>query len=422
MQYSASIEKIQYCGENVCLLALTDITNVKKVQVEAIAKKYKNILLTTASHELMTPMNGILGAMQLILRSNDIDDIKEYCSLMDLSCKNLLNITDDMLDYCLYESGDLSLNISEINFVELLNEAVKIIEIQTKQRGVEISISCDSEVPEKIRSDRKRLLQILLNLLGNSAKYTFKGSIKIIAEGRETDILIKIIDTGIGIDNTKKEKLFKLFNSANSNSGDTETKNHNSKITAKAGSGLGLTVSQVLATLLGTGLQFESNFNEGSTFWFSIEKQLTRRRCNSATQLSKFVKRKSVAKRLNTVFCPKPQKYSSDNIAIIRKNDDFILGNRKLLHTSETAIKTEADSDTTNIAVEEYTSGRNIDWSINRYKFASHCAIDDFGIRKIMCKCDCATALIVDDNAFNLFVLKNLLMKLKIKCVTVFFF
>ncbi len=244
--YAASIEVIQWKGESATLLHLIDITASKKAQREVLCKKYKNILLTTASHELRTPLNGVLGGVQLIEECGDIVSIREYCKMMHCSCKLLVNITDDILDYCLYEGGNLILNVEEVRLREVFAEAVTIVEVQTKQRGVELRVKFDTNVPECVKTDRKRLLQILLNILGNASKYTFEGAITVTVEGREQDVKVKIADTGIGINETKKESLFKLFGRISSeanqegSSGGSCSNNTGSKVTAGAGSGLGL--------------------------------------------------------------------------------------------------------------------------------------------------------------------------------------
>ena len=404
--YFAKIERIQYADINVCLLQITDITDVKKVQHEILGKKYKNILFTTASHELKTPLNGILGGMQLIMQSKDMASIKEYCSIIEGSCKLLINITDDMLDYCLYESGELTLSVTEIYLREVFNEAIKIIEVQTKQRGVNLIFNYDPNIPEIIRTDRKRLMQIFLNILGNSAKYTFHGSIMITAENHDFDVFIKVMDTGIGINETKKAGLFKLFGQLN-----TGVPRRNSKLEAGAGSGLGLSVSQALASLLGTGISFTSTEGRGSEFSFAVNKEIKNKRCNSATSspIQKVHKPKMLTKQ-STFLNPK-RKHTLGG-ALLGK------GIGHTISLIQPMISLDAEADNLTLGSDE-GSGLSPRRCLNKYVFPSKNIFSDDSMKFTHNPCHCPDILIVDDNAFNLLVLKKLLERLGLACATV---
>eukprot|EP01022_Parablepharisma_sp_SALTPOND_P018589 TRINITY_DN305_c0_g1_i2.p1 TRINITY_DN305_c0_g1~~TRINITY_DN305_c0_g1_i2.p1 ORF type:complete len:721 (+),score=39.65 TRINITY_DN305_c0_g1_i2:2201-4363(+) len=299
--FSASIDRISWKKREAYLLHLFEITSHKKAQTELISKHYRNILLTTASHELMTPLNGILGGIQLIENCESIDEVKQYCEIITCSCKFLVNITDDMHDYCLYESGCLVVNTEMINLKGLIEDTIQVIKVQTSQRGVEVKMEYDDTIPEPIFTDKKRLRQVFLNLLSNAAKYTFKGSIVFTAKYKEPLIIISIADTGIGISETKKKSLFKLF-------GDESTSPSSLKNYVGAGSGLGLTVSQALTKILGTGISFTTEENVGSCFTFGIFREMARKRSKSLWGLSPIMQPRN---KRRTVWIPPIRKGNS---------------------------------------------------------------------------------------------------------------
>eukprot|EP00831_Metopus_contortus_P073370 TRINITY_DN66921_c0_g1_i2.p1 TRINITY_DN66921_c0_g1~~TRINITY_DN66921_c0_g1_i2.p1 ORF type:complete len:451 (+),score=84.09 TRINITY_DN66921_c0_g1_i2:51-1403(+) len=203
--FEVNIKKFPYKHrDDSFIIALHDITATKANQKELLSKHYRSILVTTASHELMTPMNGILGSLQLIENCDTMEDVRHCCKVMSASCKLLLNTTNCIVDYCKYESGKLMLDCEECNLKELMEEAIATIEVQTKERGVTVELDYGPDIPTKIYIDKKRLMQIFLNLLFNAAKYTFKGNIKFSATNQVKSVLISVEDTGIGISENGK--------------------------------------------------------------------------------------------------------------------------------------------------------------------------------------------------------------------------
>ena len=408
--YSVKIGKIYYMEAISYLIRISDITSNKKAQRESLNKKYKNILLTTASHELRTPLNGIIGVAQLLMKEKSSDSMKYY-KILESSCKLLNNIIDDMLDYCLYESGSLALNISEVKLKTMFKEAIRVVGEQSTYRAVKLILNIDDDIPEIIHTDNKRLMQILLNLLGNATKYTFKGSITLYAKNMEHDVLIKVIDTGIGLNEEKKQGLFKLFGSINS-----DVKNTNDGKIVLNGSGLGLTVSQVLASLLGTGITLESEESKGSEFSFTISKELKDKKSNSEICLP--VKRKKRYLRGGTTFLNKDNgKTLPDPFKIEKKHIESIPINN--------IMQTNSDIDT---SVTNTDEGAVLKRSLARYAFEPSYSpkkrinSGELIRSKTLFKsrnCFCPNILIVDDNAFNLMILENMLAKLNLVCISV---
>jgi len=418
--FSASITNTIWKEKNANLVFMYEISENKKVQHEQIAKHYRNLLLTTASHELMTPLNGILGGIQLIEKTEEITDIRQFCEIISASCKFLMNITSSMNDYCLYESGGLVLNAENFNLKSLMEEATKLIEVQTRQRNVSVILKFDNEIPETIISDKKRLMVVFLNILSNAAKYTFKGSITFSAKFNDPLIQIEIADTGIGITESRKNNLFKFFENNN-----VQLKDRNY---IGAGSGLGLTVSQALTKLLGTGISFTTEENVGSKFTFGIFKEISRRRSRSLWGHNRSP-RQGAMKR-TTFYIPAMKKAKSKITtgttlmpspylrSVLRKqisspaNYDNSTGKLMLFAHR----KSSANSD--NYSVDDEKEAKSPRKQTSDYNLVMKNSFSSGSVPI----CDCPDLLVVDDNAFNLLIMKSLLKKLGLTCVTVFFY
>ncbi len=422
--FAAKVDRINWKKkQNACLLNMVEITSSKKAQTEMISKHYRNILLTTASHELMTPLNGILGGVQLIESCDSMEKVHRYCEILTCSCKFLINITQDMHDYCLYESGSLVLTKEMFNLRDLMNEAFGMVEIQAHQRGVVASLVYDDAIPEPIYSDRKRLMQVFLNLLSNATKYTFKGAITFTAKYKDPLITIEIADTGIGISEEKQKSLFKLFAAAESQSPASP------RIYAGAGSGLGLTVSQALTRMLGTGISFSTRENVGSTFSFSLFKELPRKRSASVRNLlysplkavcqSTFAAEPmclpTMRKSRSRIGPTKDSSTNSPSGFMMRRNKteafDLAGGRGK-------SRKSSISSGQFSLGEDE-RGGASPARSLSTYKLVLKNSFSLDIPSAPTATCDCPDVLIVDDNAFNLLVLQSLIEKLGLRCETV---
>lgn len=231
------------------------------------ANHTKGDFLAIMSHEIRTPMNGIFGMGELIVESGLDTQQKEYMQILMNSAESLLVILDDVLDFSKIDAGKLELDPVPVNLRKLMEEATDILVIKAEEKGIEILMKYDDDVPVSVIADPVRVRQILTNLISNSIKFTNKGYISLRAENLTGDdiesstayIKISIEDTGIGIPIEHQNKLFDKFTQA-----DTST-------TRKfGGTGLGLAICKQLAELMDGKMGLSSVDAEGSVFWFTM--------------------------------------------------------------------------------------------------------------------------------------------------------
>lgn len=239
---------------------------LKKLKEEAeYASKAKSRFLANMSHEIRTPMNGIYAILQLLQSTNLNTKQMRYVDLINESLHNLNEIIDDILDLAKIESGKITSNEASFDLRKTISSIYNNLLVTGNSKGLEISYYLDPTIDFQIISDELKLKQILNNLISNALKFTSKGYIsfrtKLLSNNSDfVKIEFRIKDTGIGIKDELKDKLFQSFSQ-----GDISTSKK------YKGTGLGLSISKQLAQLLNGEITYESEFGQGSTFIFTCD-------------------------------------------------------------------------------------------------------------------------------------------------------
>ena len=238
--------------------------NIKLYQMMEKAKdadRLKSAFLATMSHELRTPLNSIIGFTGIILQGLAgplNDEQRKQLTMVQNSARHLLDLINDVLDISKIEAGQLEVTKEPFDIREAIEKVVQTVSTMASKKNIILSHEIDSEV-EIIESDRRRVEQILLNLVNNAVKFTDRGKIKIECGANGNWLKIQVIDTGIGIKQEDKSKLFETFRQI-----DTGLSRQ------REGTGLGLSICKKLVELLGGKIKAESEFGVGSTFSFTL--------------------------------------------------------------------------------------------------------------------------------------------------------
>ncbi len=233
------------------------------------ASTAKSEFLSQMSHEIRTPINAVIGMNEMILRETDKESVSEYAENARVAGMNLLSIINDILDFSKIEAGKMEIVPYEYELASLVNDLVNLIQLRADEKGLVVHVRVNPDTPHLLFGDENRVKQIITNLLTNAVKYTEKGTIELFVDfekrsGQEALLQVAVKDTGIGIRQGNLQKLFDAFERI-----DQE------RARKIEGTGLGINITQRLLNLMGSTLQVESTYGEGSTFSFELPQKVS---------------------------------------------------------------------------------------------------------------------------------------------------
>lgn len=238
---------------------------IAKEAAEA-ANRTKSEFLATVSHEVRTPMNGVLGMASLLLEADLPETQREYAETIQESGECLMTIINDILDFSKAEAGKIKLEEADFELTPLVDTVVELLGPEAGGKGITLAAYMAPDIPRSLRGDEGRIRQILLNLIGNAVKFTNSGGVTLEVTKEDErpsadDVVLRfmVTDTGVGIPAEAKEKIFGAFTQADS-----------STTRCYGGTGLGLAISQKLVALMNGQIGVESEPGCGSQFWFTV--------------------------------------------------------------------------------------------------------------------------------------------------------
>ena len=314
------------------------VKDVDRLQIERknaiYANQAKDNFLARMSHEIRTPINAVLGMDEMILRECKDDSILEYASQIKVSGNTLLSLVNDILDFSKIESGKMELIEVEYDMATMIMDVVNMIKPRSDSKKLFLECHIDENIPNKLKGDDIRIKQILVNLLTNAVKYTHEG--RVVFEGNVIDktddtvkIQFKVTDTGIGIKEEDKNRLFSSFERVD------EKKNRNIE-----GTGLGLSITARLLELMGSKIEVESEYGKGSEFSFVLEQTIVDSKPMGDFKKHYMEEVKAKKEYQNLFYAPNASLLVVDDVAVILAVVKGLLKKTKInVDTAQSGIK-----------------------------------------------------------------------------------
>ena len=254
-------EIVAYVGVNL------DIHRAKELQAELIQARAraedttaaKTNFLANMSHEIRTPMNGVIGFTDLLMTTDLTPEQERSVRMIADSGRAMMQLLNDILDLTKIESGQMEMHVEPTDLRQKIRHCVRMVEPLARQKDLTVEFAVSDDLPESIETDRLRLRQVLMNLLGNAVKFTERGHVLLEASmetrGTTRCVVLRVSDTGIGIDRSKIETIFDPF-----------TQEDGSVTRRYGGTGLGLSISNQLVQKMGGSIEVESTRGHGTCF------------------------------------------------------------------------------------------------------------------------------------------------------------
>jgi signal transduction histidine kinase/ActR/RegA family two-component response regulator len=247
----------------------TDITALKNAleQAEA-ANESKTRFLRNMSHEIRTPLNGIIGMIALARNQGLSPEADSLLKTADFSAQHLLSIVNEILDISRLEAGQVQRSDQNFSPESLLNSCASMLLANARENGTDLTWTLDDQVPDHLCADEGHIRQIMINLIANAIKFSKAGDVAVTMTGYGLDgdgfmLRVVVTDTGIGIADSAKDRIFKEFSQAD----DSTSRRF-------GGTGLGLSICRRLIQLLGGSIGFDSTLGQGSVFWFEVPSRI----------------------------------------------------------------------------------------------------------------------------------------------------
>jgi len=250
-----------YSGIILNFINVTDLVEARHAAEKAYIAK--SDFLANISHEIRTPINGVIGMASLILSSDLDKEQRDYTKTIYKCSDQLLELVNSILDFSKIEAGEFDLDLVDFDLKDTVNDIIKLMNPKADEKGLELMLQIMNDVPNYLIGDALRLRQVILNLMSNAIKFTNIGEVSLkisvkSASQNNTVLQFEVIDTGVGIPAEKQVDIFDPFHQADTS------------ITRQyGGTGLGLTISSRIVEMMGGKVWVESKHNDGSSFFFT---------------------------------------------------------------------------------------------------------------------------------------------------------